>query len=122
MTSAPVIGAAAKKGGEHRYDAIILDLYEGPYQADHLFGDRALALSRAALRPGGVFAVWSEDPDKAFEKRLQAARFAVHRQRPGGRGGRRHVVYIACKAAESQKTGPRKGGGTSVRKPGRKRA
>jgi tRNA U34 5-methylaminomethyl-2-thiouridine-forming methyltransferase MnmC len=43
-----------------------------------------------------VFAVWSEDPDKGFEKRLKAAGFSVDRQRPG-RGGRRHVVYISRK-------------------------
>ena len=30
----------------------------------------------------------------AFEKRLSRAGFAVSRQRPG-RGGRRHVVYLA---------------------------
>jgi len=70
----------------------------------------ALELSRSALKAGGVFAVWSEDPDKAFEKRLKAARFSVNRQRPG-RGGRRHVVYIARKtsgarARRSGKTGP----------------
>jgi hypothetical protein len=53
------------------------------------------------LFSGGVFAVWSEDPDKAFEKRLKAAGFSVNRQRPG-RGGRRHVVYIARKMSGSQ--------------------
>ena len=98
---AKVIGEAAKKGGEHRFDAIILDLYEGPYEGDqgrgdYLYGKKALEASRAALKPGGVFAVWSEDPDQAFEKRLQAAGFSINRQRPG-RGGRRHVVYIAKK-------------------------
>lgn len=96
---AKVIGDAARKGKDNRFDAIILDLYEGPYEGDqgrgdYLYGKKALASSRAALQPGGVFAVWSEDPDQAFEKRLQAAGFAVNRQRPG-RGGRRHVVYIA---------------------------
>ena len=98
---AKVIAEAAKKGKENRFDAIILDLYEGPYEGDHgrgdyLYGRKALESSRAALKPGGVFAVWSEDPDQRFEKRLQAAGFAVNRQRPG-RGGRRHVVYIARK-------------------------
>lgn len=97
---AKVIAEAAKKGKEHRFDAIILDLYEGPYEGDqgrgdYLYGKKALEFSRAALKPGGVFAVWSEDPDTAFEKRLQAAGFSVTRQRPG-RGGRRHVVYIAA--------------------------
>jgi spermidine synthase len=112
---ASVIRDAATKGEEHRFDAIILDLYEGPYEGDkgrgeYLYGARALELSSSALRAGGVFAVWSEDPDTAFEKRLQAANFSVNRKRPG-RGGRRHVVYIANKAAgghggESGKSGP----------------
>jgi spermidine synthase len=96
---ADIIRGAAAKGKDSRFDAIILDLYEGPYEGDqgrgdYLYGRKALGLSRAALKPGGVFAVWSEDPDQAFEKRLQAAGFSVNRQRPG-RGGRRHVVYVA---------------------------
>jgi spermidine synthase len=106
---AVVIRSAALKGKDNRFDAIILDLYEGPYEGDqgrgeYLYGDMALALSSSALKAAGVFAVWSEDPDKTFEKRLQAAGFSVSRQRPG-RGGRRHVVYIARKMS-----GPAVGG------------
>ena len=98
---AEVIAEAARQGKDKRFDAIILDLYEGPYEGDqgrgkYLYGKKALEKSSSALTPGGVFAVWSEDPDQAFEKRLQAARFTVDKQRPG-RGGRRHVVYIARK-------------------------
>jgi spermidine synthase len=100
---AAVIRYAAMKGKGDRFDAIILDLYEGPYEGDqgrgkYLYGDMALTLSNSALTAGGVFAVWSEDPDRAFEKRLKAAGFYVNRQRPG-RGGRRHVVYIARKTS-----------------------
>ena len=112
---AAIIYYAAMKGNGNRFDAIIFDLYEGPRKGDrgrgaYLYGDMALKLSRSALKAGGVFAVWSEDPDKAFEKRLKAARFSVNRQRPG-RGGRRHAVYIAqkpsgSKAGGSGKTGP----------------
>ncbi len=90
---AGVIRDAAESPAK-RFDAIILDLYEGPYEADYLFGAKALQRASSALQPGGVLAVWSEDPDKAFEKRLQKAKFRVNRQR-SGRGGRRHVVYIA---------------------------
>ncbi len=100
---AVAIQSAAKQGNGHRFDAIILDLYEGPYEGDqgrgdYLYGPGAIVLSRTALVEGGVFAVWSEDPDKAFEKRLQKAGFTVNRQRPG-RGGGRHVVYIAIKTS-----------------------
>jgi len=102
---AAVIRSAANQGKGHRYDAIILDLYEGPYEGDqgrgdYLYGPAAIAVSRTALKAGGVFAVWSEDPDKAFEQRLQRAGFTVNRQRPG-RGGGRHVVYIATNTRPS---------------------
>lgn len=112
---AAVIRYAAMKGKGDRFDAIILDLYEGPRRGDpgrgeYLYGDMALALSSSALKAGGVLAVWSEDPAGSFEKRLKAAGFCVNQQRPG-RGGRRHVVYIAQKTSGSQtggfgKTGP----------------
>ena len=101
---AALIHYAGIKG--KRFDAIILDLYDGPHagapgRGRHLYSNQALASGRSALKAGGVFAVWSEDPDKAFEKRLKAAGFSVTRQRPG-RGGRRHVVYIARKTTSSK--------------------
>ena len=104
---AALIRSAARPDKGQRFDAIILDLYEGPYEGDqgrgdYLYGSAAIALSRKALRPDGVFAVWSEDPDKAFEKRLQKAGFVVNRQRPG-RGGGRHVVYIATKTGSADR-------------------
>jgi spermidine synthase len=91
--------AAAAPAGGGRFDAILLDLYEGPRTAaqgqdDPLYGRAALARVRAALEPGGVFAVWSEDPDAAFERRLTAAGFTWERRRPG-RGGPRHTLYLA---------------------------
>lgn len=84
-----------------RFDAIVLDLYEGPRTAtqarnDPFWGPAALRRTREALAPGGVFSVWSEDPDAAFEKRLAAAGFRVERRRPES-GGPRHAVYLAAK-------------------------
>jgi spermidine synthase len=81
------------------YDAIILDLYTGPDAHSHkrddpLYGSGAIARTRAALRPGGVLAVWGENYDTGFAKRLHAAGFAVTSERPG-HGGLRHVVYVA---------------------------
>jgi spermidine synthase len=112
---ASVIRNAAMMRMGNCFDAIILDLYDGPHggapgRGEYLYGDLAIELSSSALKAGGVLAVWSEDPDKAFEKRLKAAGFSVNRQRPG-RGGRKHVVYITSKspgshAGGSAKTGP----------------
>jgi spermidine synthase len=94
---ARVIGRAARGG--RSYDAIVLDLYEGPNARRsggerELYGARALARARRALRPGGVLAVWSEASDAAFERRLQGAGFATERRRLDG-GGHRYVVYLA---------------------------
>jgi len=91
--------AGAARGGSPPFDAVVLDLYEGPRAAtqgeeDPFYGRGALARTRAALAPGGVFAVWSEDPDAPFERRLGAAGFRVELRRPG-RGGPRHAVYLA---------------------------
>jgi len=89
------------------FDAILLDLYEGPHAAtrrgrDPLYGDEAIARASSALRPGGVFGVWSEEPDKPFEARLAAAGFSVERKR-SGKGGRIHVVYLATKGPNKVK-------------------
>jgi hypothetical protein len=106
----PSAGAAAgpqsqtTKGaanGDDGFDAILLDLYEGPRtptqgRDDPLYGRGALARAHAALTPGGVLAVWSEDADAGFEARLGAAGFRWERRRPG-RGGPRHVLYLARK-------------------------
>ncbi len=81
-----------------RFDAILLDLYEGPHAAtqgtdDAFYSAAALARSRAALVPAGVLSVWSEDADAPFAKRFAAAGFTVTMHRIGS-GGRKHVVYL----------------------------
>ena len=91
-------GQALAKIARQVPDAILLDLYEGPPPGDPgnhpQFGRRALASAHRALPSGGVFGVWSEDPDEGFERALARAGFRITRERPG-RGGRRHVVYLA---------------------------
>ena len=82
-------------------DAIVLDLYEGPHEATSgpsspLYGPAALDRSRTALRPGGILAVWSEEPDLPFETRLRATGFAFERHR-SGKGGRAHIVYLGIR-------------------------
>ncbi len=98
-----VTGDVAKIIGASRaaYDAILLDLYEGPNPAtqdkrDPFYGADALARSHAALRPGGVLAIWAEDPDASFPRRFGAAGFAVTTHR-AGKGGRAHIVYVGVR-------------------------
>lgn len=90
-----------------RWDAIVLDLYEGPYVAtgrrdDPVFGKAALARTHAALAPGGILTIWSEDREDAFEKRLRDQGFTVE-VHTAGRGGRRHVVYVAVHAPRGRR-------------------
>jgi spermidine synthase len=85
------------------YDVIVLDLYEGPHHAvnrpgDRLYGAAALRATWSALKAGGVFGVWSEDPDEAFGRRLTAAGFRTEVHRPRG-GGRTHVIYVGRSTA-----------------------
>ena len=96
---AHLIRSSADNGGKHRFDAIVLDLYRGPHARTHVnddpfYGMRAIEYTSAALKPGGVLAVWGENYDDGFVKRLRSAGFSVKTERPG-RGGLRHVVFLA---------------------------
>lgn len=91
--------------GAGRYDAILLDVDNGPdgltrAANDGLYSARGLAAARAALRPGGVLAVWSAGPDPAFARRLGHAGFAVDevkvRARENGKGPT-HVIWFATR-------------------------
>jgi len=85
------------------YDAIILDLYEGPHAAtqradDPFYSRAALTRSRAALVPGGVLAIWSEERDEAFARRFAATGFDVTTHRLGKT--RTHIVYLGRRNAD----------------------
>jgi len=102
------IRRTAVDGGESRFDAIILDLYRGPHAKTHhcddpLYGSRAIDNMRAALKPCGAVAVWGEQYDEGFDKRLRNAGFTVTTDRPG-RGGLRHAVFLAH-LKQSKKSG-----------------
>jgi spermidine synthase len=86
------------------YDAILLDVDNGPdglvRQAnDRLYTPAGLAAAKAALRPGGVLAVWSAAKDPVFANRLRKAGFAVDeatvRARSNGKGAR-HTIWFAA--------------------------
>src|ERR1700709_2107798 len=85
------------------FDAILLDVDNGPEGLtrktnDALYDLKGLGVARAALRPGGVLAVWSSGPNPKFTWRLRKAGFEVEEVRAranGSRGGARHVIWIA---------------------------
>lgn len=91
------------EAGKAGYDAILLDVDNGPDGLtrpgnDGLYSARGLANARAALRPGGVLAIWSAGADPGFTKRLKQAGFAVDevrvRARENGKGPI-HTIWFA---------------------------
>ena len=97
---AKAIARAAGGGPGGRYDAIVIDLYVGPdagtRDGDLLYGRRAVQHAAEALTAGGIFATWGEAYDAGYAQRLERAGFSVKTERPG-KGGLRHVVYLAKK-------------------------
>jgi spermidine synthase len=60
-----------------------------------------LRAAHAALRIGGVFAVWSPGPNTNFAPRLRKVGFAAeeHRVRAATGGGSRHVIWTAVRTS-----------------------
>jgi spermidine synthase len=90
---------AAARGALPRFDAIALDLFEGPRgtrdeEGHPLWGAAALTLARDALAPGGALGIWCEEPAPGFARRLARAGLRAEMRR-AGRGGRRHALYRA---------------------------
>jgi spermidine synthase len=95
---------ALVRSARGRYDAILLDVDNGPDGLsrpanDSLYDRKGLAEAFAALVPGGVLSVWSADPDPQFTRRLQTAGFSVEERpvRARGRSGARHMIWLAVK-------------------------
>jgi spermidine synthase len=68
------------KNGPSRYDAILLDVDNGPtsfVQAKNsrLYNGKGLAMIRRSLRPGGRVAFWSAEPEPLFLTSLTRAGF-----------------------------------------------
>lgn len=99
--------AATLRANPGRFDAVLLDVDNGPaaFTASHnggLYDDRGLAAVRAALKSGGMLAVWSAWEDRKFEQRLRYGGFTVTVERMRARlkkGGPRHTVFLGVKPA-----------------------
>ena len=97
--------AAAIEASEAGYDAILLDVDNGPEGLtrranDALYDEAGLARLHQALKPGGVLAVWSSGPNLRFTKGLRKSRLAAEEHRvPARKGGKgaRHTIWLGVR-------------------------
>ncbi|MCX7356671.1 MAG: MnmC family methyltransferase [Alphaproteobacteria bacterium] len=88
---------------ERRFDAILLDVDNGPEglvreENNHIYSLLGLQEAKRALKPGGVLAIWSAAQDERFARRLKHAGFQVEEVMVrAGRGGKgaRHIIWFA---------------------------
>jgi spermidine synthase len=92
--------AGARKAG--RYDAILLDVDNGPtavtsWTNKRLYTPEGLRDALGALRPDGTLAVWSAFGASRFTARLRetGAQVQVKRVRAHGSSSARHVLWLA---------------------------
>ncbi len=96
--------AAVIARGTEGYDAIALDVDNGPSavtQPDNekLYTRAGLLRAREALRPGGVLAVWSAFPSRAFTRALEVVgTVKLVRTTPAFKGGPRYYLWLARRA------------------------
>ena len=104
------------ESGRGSFDAILLDVDNGPdglsrIENDRLYNFAGLKAARQALRPGGMLAVWSAAPSKAFVNRLEQTGFVVEEVKARANKGRgvRHIIWVAARPADTAKPkGPRR--------------
>jgi hypothetical protein len=98
--------AATLRAARGRFDAVLLDVDNGPTpfttpENSNLYSDAGIANARAALKEGGVLAVWSARPNRRFEQRLRFGGFEVEVETVRARlkqGGPRHTIFLGRKA------------------------
>ena len=87
------------------YDAIMLDVDNGPEGMskkgnEWLYTEAGIHAIFRALRPGGVFALWSVASNKSYTRRLRKAGFNVEEVSVRGRGsgkGAHHTIWVATR-------------------------
>lgn len=98
--------AATVRANRGTYDAILLDVDNGPaaFTTDFnggLYDNVGVAHAKAALKAGGTLAVWSAWDDRKFEQRLRYAGFVVRVEHVRARlkqGGPYHTIFLGTLA------------------------
>lgn len=97
--------AAVIREKRDAYDAILLDTDNGPEGLTQRANSRIYSLTGlyaayAALRPKGILAVWSTDPDRPFTKRLEKVGFKVTEEKVYAHGtkGTKHHLWFAARS------------------------
>jgi len=92
------------KSADQRYDAIMLDVDNGPEgltqkRNSWLYSAQGLQRCYQALRNKGVLAVWSASADRVFSDKVRKAGFKVEEVQiyAHGNKGTRHTIWIAEK-------------------------
>jgi spermidine synthase len=98
--------ASLIKSERSAYDAILLDVDNGPAALtrkanERLYNLSGLGAAYAALRPRGVLAAWSAKRDGNFTQRLRKTGFEVNEvavRARGARGGARQIIWTAARS------------------------
>jgi len=91
--------------GADKFDAILLDVDNGPEAMTHadnqwLYSLAGLNSIYDNLRPDGIATIWSARADQLFAIRLKKAGFSVQLRRVRARPGKgsRHTIFVARKS------------------------
>jgi spermidine synthase len=98
--------AVTLRSSKGQFDAVLLDADNGPAAFGGsnnagLYDHRGVAVAYAALKSGGVLAIWAAHEDRKFEQRLRDGRFEAHVERVRARlkkGGPRHTIFLGRKS------------------------
>lgn len=90
------------RSSQGAYDAILLDVDNGPDAMTHpeneqLYSLAGLAATKAALKAGGVLAIWSAEKNTRFTRRLRETGYSVEEKVARARLGKgaRHMIWLA---------------------------
>jgi spermidine synthase len=96
---------------EDRFDAILLDIDNGPDAFtdagnDRLYGREGIMACRRALKKNGCIAVWSAGESKSFERTLLSCKFNVRRYNAALHKGSKQKAITIWIASENKKNFP----------------